>query len=52
MFDFLNEFWDFFFWPLYQFDYENDIYVLIYIVIVALVIVQFVRKVLECFLSF
>lgn len=52
MLDYLNDFWDFFFYPFLHFDVENELFVLIYTVLVALVVFSFVRKVLQCFLSF
>lgn len=49
MYEFLEAFWDFFFSPLYSMDLENDLYVLIYLVLICYAVWWFVRRVFQCF---
>lgn len=50
-FEFLNAFWDLFFYPLYQFSFDEPIYMVIYAVVVTLVVWAFVRRLLQCMSS-
>lgn len=49
MYEFLEAFWDFFFSPLYSMDLDNDLYVLIYLVLICYAVWWFVRRVFQCF---
>lgn len=48
MYDFLRAFIDLFLAPLYAMSLDNNIYVVIYLVIITLAIWGFVRRILEC----
>ena len=49
MYEFLEAFWDLFFSPLYSMDLENDLYVLIYLVLICYAVWWIVRRVFQCF---
>ena len=48
MYDFLRAFIDLFLAPLYAFSLDNNVYVVIYAVIITLAVWSFVRRVLYC----
>lgn len=48
MYDFLRAFVDLFLAPLYAMSLDNNVYVVIYVVVITLVITGFVRRLLHC----
>lgn len=48
MYDFLRAFFDLFFAPLYAMTLDNDIYVLIYAVILVMAVWSVLRRILTC----
>lgn len=51
MYEFLEAFVDFFFFPLYSMSLENNLYVVIYAVIIFLAVWSFVRRLFQCLSS-
>lgn len=49
MYEFLRAFMDFFFFPLKAMSLDNNLYVIIYAVIIVLAVWSFVRRILSCF---
>lgn len=48
MYDFLRAFVDLFFAPLYAMELDNNVYVVIYVVVITLAVTEFVRRILKC----
>lgn len=48
MYDFLRAFMDLFFAPLYAISLDNNIYVIIYVVVIVLAVSGFVRRLFDC----
>ena len=48
MYEFLRAFMDLFFAPLYAFSLDNDIFVVIYVVVITLAVWSFVRRLFRC----
>ena len=45
MYDFLLLFWDFFFYPLRQFDIENPLFTVLYMCLIAVAVYRVIKEV-------
>lgn len=51
MYEFLDAFFTLFFSPLYAMSLDNNLYVVLYVVILVLAVWSFIRRLFQCLLS-